>query len=332
MSIKQFRTENSDTEECISNLTLKGQKIINCKRNLKTIRDENLNKLIFAHLNINLIRNEFEELINQVKGTVDVLMISETKIDDSFPIVNFLIDGFSQPYRIDRNSSGGGIMLYVMEDIPSNLLKVESLTKEGFYVELKLRSKNWLINCSYNPNRNAIGNHLEALSDFLDFHSSSYNNIITLGDFNVGVKEPHMKMFYEHYSLQNLIKQPTCHKNPSRPTCIDLILTNVPRSFRSTCVIETGLPSFHLMTLTVMKKSFKRFQPRIINYRSYKHFSNDTFRKDLIDKLSNEKFVINDGELKRFCDPSVNVLNIHAPRKKKFARENQMTFFTKKTF
>ena len=138
-----------------------------------------------------------------------------------------------------------------------------------------------------------------------------------------------MKMFCESYSLQNLIKQPTCYKNPSRPKCIDLILTNVPRSFQSTSVIETGFSDFHLVTLTVMKKSFKKVQPRIINYRSYKHFSNDTFRKDLIDKLSNEKFVINDDGLKRFCEPSVNILNKHAPRKKRHARGNQMPFFTK---
>ena len=41
------------------------------------------------------------------------------------------------------------------------------------------------------------------------------------------------------------------------------------------------------------------------------------FRKDVIDKFSNEKFVINDDELKRFCELSVDVLNKHAPRKKK---------------
>ena len=103
--------ENPDSEECVSNLSLKGQKIIICKSILKTMGDDNLNKLISAHLNKSSIRNKFEELISQVKVTVDVLMISETKIDDSFPIANFLIDGFSQPYRIDRNSSGGGIML-----------------------------------------------------------------------------------------------------------------------------------------------------------------------------------------------------------------------------
>ena len=122
-----------------------------------------MNKLIFAHLNINSISNKFEEFISHVKGTVNVLIISETKIDDSFPIANFLIHDFGQPYRIDRNSSGGGIMLYVREDIPS---RVESLPVEGFYVELKLRSKNWLKNCSYNPNRKAIGNYLEAFLRF----------------------------------------------------------------------------------------------------------------------------------------------------------------------
>ena len=78
-----------------------------------------------------------------------------------------------------------------------------------------------------------------------------------------------------------------------------------------------------------MKKSFKKFQPRIINYRSYKHFFNNTFRKDLIDKLSNEELVINDDGLKRFCELSINILNKHAPRKKKYARGNQMPFFTK---
>ena len=48
-----------------------------------------------------------------------------------------------------------------------------------------------------------------------------------------------------------MIKKPTCYKNPKNPTCKDLMLTKVPRSFQSTCVIETGLSDFHLMTLTV---------------------------------------------------------------------------------
>ena len=75
---------------------------------LKTIRSDNTNKLIFAHLNINSIRNKFEFLATQVLGKIDVLTISGTKIDESFPKVNFRIEGLSTPYRLDRDSKGGG--------------------------------------------------------------------------------------------------------------------------------------------------------------------------------------------------------------------------------
>ena len=52
-------------------------------------------------------------------------MISETKIDASFPIGQFLLNGYRTPFRLDRNGHGGGILLYVREDIPSKLLLVE---------------------------------------------------------------------------------------------------------------------------------------------------------------------------------------------------------------
>ena len=134
---------------------------------MKSIRQGNTNKLIFAHININSLRNKFELLVNQVNGNIDVLMMSKTKIDDSFPLENFLIDGFSKPYRLDRDSLGGSILLYVREDIPKNLLEVETKLIEGFYVEINLRNDKWLINCSYNPHKN-IGNIFRALIEKLD--------------------------------------------------------------------------------------------------------------------------------------------------------------------
>ena len=70
-----------------------------------------------------------------------------------------------------------------------------------------------------------------------------------------------MKAFCDNYNLTSFIKQPTCYKNPNNPTRTDLILSNTPRSFQSTCVIETGLSDFHLITLTVMKKSFRKSPP-----------------------------------------------------------------------
>ena len=56
------------------------------------------------------MRKKFESLSTQVKGNIDVLMVSETKTDDTFPVGNLFINGFSTPYRLDRDSNGGGIM------------------------------------------------------------------------------------------------------------------------------------------------------------------------------------------------------------------------------
>ena len=60
---------------------------------LKSIRIRNLNKIVIGHLNINSLRNKFDFLVTQVKGYIDILMISETKLDESFPTGQFLIDG-----------------------------------------------------------------------------------------------------------------------------------------------------------------------------------------------------------------------------------------------
>ena len=78
-----------------------------------------------------------------------------------------------------------------------------------------------------------------------------------LGDFSEEIDEANMKSFCENYNLKSLIKQPACYENPNKPACIDLILTNVPRMFQSTCVIEAGMSDIHLMKMTVIKKTFK---------------------------------------------------------------------------
>ena len=66
-------------------------------------------------------------------------MVSETKLNNSFPVGQFLIDGYSPPIRLDCNIHGGGLMLLVREDVPCKLLSLENKLMEGFYVEINLR-------------------------------------------------------------------------------------------------------------------------------------------------------------------------------------------------
>ena len=87
------------------------------------------------------MRNKFDTLVQEITNNIDILMISEAKLDNSFPEGQFLISGYSSLYRFDRNCRAGGIMLYVREEIPSKLLSIENQPIEGFYVEINLRKK-----------------------------------------------------------------------------------------------------------------------------------------------------------------------------------------------
>ena len=70
------------------------------------------------------------------------------------------------------------------------------------------------------------------------------------------------------YDLENLIKGPTCFKNASNPSSIDVILTNRKNSYQNYMTIETGLSDHHKMTATLLKTYFKKKEPVKISYRS----------------------------------------------------------------
>ena len=108
--------------------------------NLRNLRIKNIGRVIVATININSIRNKFEQLKYIIKDNIDILIITETKIDESFPEGQFIIEGFIKPYRLYRNAHGGGILLYVREDIPSKELNKHTFPDdiEGIFVEINI--------------------------------------------------------------------------------------------------------------------------------------------------------------------------------------------------
>ena len=64
------------------------------KTNGYNLKNINLNRIIISHININSIRNKFELLAVAVLGNVNILLVTETKIDKSFPTSQFVIPGY----------------------------------------------------------------------------------------------------------------------------------------------------------------------------------------------------------------------------------------------
>ena len=92
-----------------------------------------------------------------VSGYFDAIIVTETKVDDSFEKAQFCIDGFPIPYRLDRNRSKGGLMIYVRNDIPSKMLIKHNLPEdiEVAFTELNFRKCKWLLGATYrSPSQN----------------------------------------------------------------------------------------------------------------------------------------------------------------------------------
>ena len=152
-----------------------------------------------------------------------------------------------------------------------------------------------------------------------------YDRIVILGDFNSEpINEP-VETFCSSYNLHNLIKEKTCFKGP--PKCYDLILTNYKHNFQNTLVVTTGFSDFHKMTVTVLKTEFVKSDPIQINYRDYKKYNAVNFSEDLWNRLNSD--ISFSKDYSKFQNVLGEVLNKHAPLKKKYLRANNSPFMTK---
>ena len=73
-----------------------------------------MNRLIIRQLNINSLRNKIEAPKLIMIGNIDILIITETKLDETFPEAQFYVDGFAPPYRLNRSNTGEE-SLYILE-------------------------------------------------------------------------------------------------------------------------------------------------------------------------------------------------------------------------
>ena len=297
---------------------------------LRGIRIKNVNRVIIGTLNINSLSPKFEQLKLIIGNYLDVLVIQETKLDPSFPTAQFMINGYTKPYRLDRNRNGGGVIIYIREDIPSKELKKHNFTKniEGLFIEINLRKTKLLFFGTYHSTHHEYGlgdkDYFEQVGLALDVYSN-YEKFLLAGDFNVEEEESCLREFLYEYNAKNLVKEKTCFKSIDNPSCIDLFLTNSYQNFQNTTTVATGLSDFHKMAVTVMKTTFPKAKPKVIQYRDYKNFVLENVRMELRIRLQNEVI----DNYAKFEEIFLEILDKHAPLKKKVLRANDKPYMTK---
>ena len=143
-----------------------------------------------------------------------------------------------------------------------------------------------------------------------------------MGDFNTESTEKELVDFCETYNLCNIMKKPTCYKNPINPRSIDLSLTDRSKNYHHSNTVETGLSDHHKMVVTVVKSYFKKAAPHIIKYRDYKRFDVQLFRNELGESLAE----ISESEIDYdvFENIFLKQINKYAPMKEKRVRANKI--------
>ena len=101
-------------------INVKSETFVNAEPNMDdpSVKEQKTNKPIIGQININFLEKKFESLVSLVKDKIGILMISETKLGDTFLFSQFTIEGYSQQFRLDRNCHGGGIIMYVRDHLP----------------------------------------------------------------------------------------------------------------------------------------------------------------------------------------------------------------------
>ena len=254
----------------------------NSLNSLRKLSLSNVNKVIIGNININSLPAKFDQVKEVISKHTDTLVTKETKLDDTFPLDQFYVEGFTIPYRLDMNRNGGGVIIYIREDTPSKILEKHKLPQdvEGMFVELNFRKIKWLLFGTYHTPSQNDQYYFEALDKALDCYSS-YDRIVLIGDFNSEDHETCMETFLYQHNLTNIVKEGTCFKNSSKPSTIDLFLTNNSSYFQNTKTFFTGLSDFHKLVTTTLKISIPKNKPLQINYRNYKHFNEYSFNEDL---------------------------------------------------
>ena len=171
---------------------------IDINENIGHFKTENFNVL---HYNVwSLLAEGRLDFIKMIchKYSINVLVLSESKLDDKIPDNLVEINGFHEPIRRDRNRSGGGVIIYIASHLPfKHMVNMQCDHFEHIWVDIFVSGKKYCINAMYRPPNESHDDHnlfLENAELILSKVNNypAYQHIFT-GDLNYGniyCKEP----------------------------------------------------------------------------------------------------------------------------------------------
>ena len=245
-----------------------------------------------SHMNVQSLIPCFDEIKIWLKDNpYDVFTLSEKWLDSTIHDSEIKIPGYVIE-RTDRNRHGGGVAIYIKDDIHYiRRCDIENINDTGsVWLEIKqIRKKPIVIGSLYCRSQSDVPEYLDLLSEIMDDVTNDNKEIILLGDLNCDFlkKNPvtsHMSSFMNMYNLDQLVTKPT-RITPNSKTLIDVILTTDCNICVDTDVVHHSFSGHSLVHTTVLcnenMKGSTNTNHVTKQFRSFKDFNVDNFVKDL---------------------------------------------------
>ena len=289
-------------------------------------------------LNVNSLLKHLDELrIMADEHKPHIICLNETKLDNDVRDEELAIDGFRKIIRKDRTRNGGGVAMYVKENLNFKVRHDLILEVESISIQLDINYvKPIIISTLYRP-PDSLAELFEPIESLFSAIDQENKECIVSGDFNCDLLKPdqsnqkHIKRIYKTYGFKQFIDKPTRTTSESK-TLIDHISSNRPECVSRSDVIPCGISDHDIVFLirSMRISKFKK-EPKIMTVGKCKNYDETMFLAD----LSKIQF----DEIKNITDDPnemwtiwktwfLNVLNRHAPISDITIKGNNLPYIT----
>ena len=295
--------------------------------------------LKISHLNVRSLFPKMEEIRMLLKDQpLDIFTISETWLNGSISDQELYVPGYSLVRQDRLQKKGGGTAVYVRDAIPFQPRPdINKITTENCWIEIsRPKAKKLLVCTVYRAPNSSLSVFIDNLNAALSKLSNDIELII-LGDFNVdyGNKQKanlllksKLQNFANLHNLDQLVECPT-RVSVNNASLIDLIFVNNSHRVVNKGVIHLPL-SDHSLVYCTIKAGVAKVAPRIIEYRSYKHYDKELFLHDLRTTDWSPSYRADDVNeaVNTWCTIYSSIADQHAPIKRQRVKGNKTPWMT----
>ena len=246
------------------------------------------------HQNVRSLTGKIDELrfiLSKLSSQVHLLTLSETWVHKDISDAELEICGY-QLFRRDRGAKGGGVAVYVRNDVSAvRRFDLEYDSIEGLWLEILIpKSRSLLVGTFYRaPNSSSYydKDFMAKFEGMMDTCMAQGNEIVIMGDLNCDFLEKRtasteckqLKAIFKSLNFTQLISEATRVTQGSK-TLLDLIASNVPQNICFSGVVPYGL-SDHDMVFCVRKLNHRKAPVQTKLIRNYANYDPSSFCKDL---------------------------------------------------